>query len=129
MVSYLGIVHKDKGSDYGVSFPDFPGCVTAGKTVEEAYSMAKEALQFHIEGMVEDSLTIPSPMAFEAAKKHEFADGLVATFILEVAVPSSAKRRINVMIDEDVLEAIDSKSHNRSAWLGEAAREKLSRAG
>ena len=34
--TYIGLVHKDAGSDYGVSFPDRPGCVTAGATLEEA---------------------------------------------------------------------------------------------
>ena len=35
-MEYIAYLHKDKGSDYGVSFPDFPGCITAGKTLEEA---------------------------------------------------------------------------------------------
>ncbi len=34
--SYIALLRKDEGSDYGVEFPDFPGCVTAGKTLEEA---------------------------------------------------------------------------------------------
>ena len=33
---YLAVIHKEPGSEYGVSFPDFPGCVTAGKTIDEA---------------------------------------------------------------------------------------------
>ena len=33
---YIGLVHKDPESDYGVSFPDLPGCVTAGHTFEGA---------------------------------------------------------------------------------------------
>ena len=41
--TYIGLVHKDAGSDYGVSFPDLPGCVTAGATLEEAREMAAEA--------------------------------------------------------------------------------------
>lgn len=53
MASYIGIVHKDAGSDYGVSFPDFPGCVTAGTTPDEAGRMAQEALAGHIAVMVE----------------------------------------------------------------------------
>ena len=30
MAEYVALLHRDEGSDYGVSFPDFPGCVTAG---------------------------------------------------------------------------------------------------
>ena len=51
---YIGLIHKDPGSEYGVSFPDFPGCVTAGVSLEEARIMAQEALTLHVEGMLED---------------------------------------------------------------------------
>ena len=43
MTNYIAIIHKDPKSDFGVSFPDFPGCITAGKTIDEAKDMAKEA--------------------------------------------------------------------------------------
>ena len=44
MTSYIALIHKDEGSDYGVSFPDFPGCVTAGASLDEARGMAEEAM-------------------------------------------------------------------------------------
>ena len=53
-MDYIAYLHKDKGSDFGVSFPDFPGCITAGKTLDEAHRMAAEALELHIAGMVEE---------------------------------------------------------------------------
>ena len=59
MPIYIGIIHKEPESDYGVSFPDFPGCVTAGKTLAEAERLAQEALQFHIDGMREDGDALP----------------------------------------------------------------------
>ena len=52
MSQYIGLIHKDADSDYGVSFPDFPGAVTAGSTLDEARAMAEEALPFHIDGMI-----------------------------------------------------------------------------
>ena len=33
---YIALLHKDPKSDYGVSFPDLPGCITAGRTLDEA---------------------------------------------------------------------------------------------
>ena len=33
---YIALVHKDKDTSYGVSFPDVPGCISAGDTFEEA---------------------------------------------------------------------------------------------
>lgn len=30
-MNYVALIHKEEGSDFGVSFPDFPGCITAGR--------------------------------------------------------------------------------------------------
>ncbi|TJU89030.1 MAG: CopG family transcriptional regulator, partial [Mesorhizobium sp.] len=66
MKQYIGLIHKDAGSDFGVSFPDFPGVITAGKDLDDARSMAEEALALHIEGLVEDGDAIPEPSSLEA---------------------------------------------------------------
>lgn len=50
---------EEKG--YVVTFPDLPGCITEGDTLEEAYGMAKEALELHLYGMEEDEDNIPEP--------------------------------------------------------------------
>ncbi len=54
-MDYVAIIHKDLDSDFGVSFSDFPGCITAGRTLDEAKDMALEALSGHIEVMREDA--------------------------------------------------------------------------
>ena len=69
MTSYIGIVHKDNDSDFSVAFPDFPGCVTAGRDLPELKRMAEEALALHIEGMLEDGETIPEPSSLEAVMR------------------------------------------------------------
>ncbi len=65
-MDYIAYLHKDRDSDFGVSFPDFPGCVTAGKTLEEARRMAAEALALHIEGMIEDGDAVPPSSNLDA---------------------------------------------------------------
>jgi predicted RNase H-like HicB family nuclease len=65
-MQYIALIHKDAGSDYGVSFPDIPGVVTAGKSLDDARAMAEEALALHIEGLVEDGEAIPEPSSLEA---------------------------------------------------------------
>ncbi|WP_423787576.1 type II toxin-antitoxin system HicB family antitoxin, partial [Klebsiella pneumoniae] len=57
----MGLIHKDANSDYGVSFPDFPGCATAGTDLDDARRMGQEALVFHIHGIIEDGDEIPQP--------------------------------------------------------------------
>ena len=46
---------------YTVTFPDLPGCITEGETIEEALHMAKEALELHLYGLEEDGDSIPPP--------------------------------------------------------------------
>jgi predicted RNase H-like HicB family nuclease len=77
VTSYIGIVHKDEESDFSLWFPDFPGCVTAGRDLGELKRMAEEALAFHIEGMLEDGEKIPDPSTLEAVMLDEYArDGV-----------------------------------------------------
>ena len=59
-VHYPAVVDKDPDSDYGVVFPDFPGCVSAGSTLDEAMLGAQEALAGHVALMVADSDELPS---------------------------------------------------------------------
>ena len=54
MTAYIALLRKDQRSDYGVDFPDFPGCVTAGRTLDEARRMAGDVLAFHVDGMRHD---------------------------------------------------------------------------
>lgn len=65
MRQHVGLIHKDEASDFGVSFPDFPGVVTAGKNLGESLELAEDALTFHVEGMIEDGQAIPSPTSIE----------------------------------------------------------------
>ena len=61
MTTYIALLRKDPDSDFGVDFPDFPGCITAGSTLEETRPMAQEALEAHIECMLELGQMIPEP--------------------------------------------------------------------
>lgn len=65
MPNYIGLIHKDADSHFGVSFPDFPGVITAGITLDDARGMAEEALALHVEGLVEDGEAIPASSALE----------------------------------------------------------------
>ena len=77
MTSYVALLWKDKKSDHGVMFPDFPGCVTAGRTLDEAKDLAVQALAFHIEGMLEDGEAIPQPSTLDQVMEDaENRDGV-----------------------------------------------------
>ncbi|MHB1302938.1 MAG: type II toxin-antitoxin system HicB family antitoxin [Acidiphilium sp.] len=124
MTSFIALLRKDKDSDYGVEFPDFPGCVTAGATLEEARRMAAEALFLHVEGMAEDGTPMPAPAALDAIMADPDNAEAVA-FLVDTPATSGRAVRINVTLPEDLVQAIDRKSRNRSRFLADAAREKL----
>ncbi len=48
-------------SGYGVYFPDLPGCVASGKTIDQAARIAKDALSMHYYALEEESEEIPEP--------------------------------------------------------------------
>jgi len=118
-MEYIAYLHKDRHSDYGVSFPDFPGCVTAGSTLEEARRMAAEALAFHIAGMREDGETIPEPSTLDDLRDDSAMKGAVA-FLVAVAEPEKTVR-FNVTARESQLAEIDRRAAeaklSRSAFL------------
>src|SRR5258708_2859451 len=128
MRDYVALIHKDEGSDFGVSFPDFPGCVTAGSTLDEARALAVEALAFHIEGMIEEGLDIPTPSTLEAVMTLRTNREGVAVL---VSPPQQAMKteRVNISIPEATLKAIDqyAKKHgfSRSAFLVNAAKRAM----
>ncbi len=119
MASYIGIIHKDQDSDFGVSFPDFPGCISAGSSLDEAGRMAGEALDFHIRGMEEDGEAIPVPMSLEEAQAHEFAQGAVAFIVVRVPDQEGRTVRVNITLKDSELSAIDAA----------AAQARMSRSG
>ena len=123
MTAYVALLRKQPDSDFGVDFPDFPGCITAGETLEDARRMAVEALQFHIEGMIEDGEAIPAPSRLDEIMGDPHHRDAVAVLI-DATVRRPAVR-VNVSLPPDLLEAIDRVTDNRSRFLAEAAREKL----
>jgi len=126
MASYIAVVHKDPKSDYGVSFPDFPGCISAGSTIDEAKDMAQQALPFHIKGMLRDGETIPKPSTLEDIMGDpDYAD---ATAFMVVHIPDVRPKtmRVNITVPEDTLRQIDimakKRGMSRSSFLVHAAR-------
>jgi predicted RNase H-like HicB family nuclease len=85
MAGYIALIHKDAGTSYGVSFPDVPGCISAGDTFEEAIANAAEALVGHFALMRADGDAIPAPRSFEQLKQdREFVDDAADAIITVV---------------------------------------------
>jgi predicted RNase H-like HicB family nuclease len=55
------IVVEDAGSNLAAYVPDLPGCVATGESEEEVGRLIREAIELHLEGLVEDGFPIPEP--------------------------------------------------------------------
>ena len=126
MPSFIGLIHKDADSDFGVSFPDFPGAITAGKTLDEARAMAEEALTLHVEGLTEDGEVLPEPSTLEEVMSDPDNRSGVA-ILVSVKTEQPKAVRVNVTLPEDVLEQIDryAEAHGftRSGLLARAVKK------
>ena len=52
---------EEDGGGYLIEFPDLPGCVAVGDTIEETQREIQEAIEFHLEGLRADGLPVPEP--------------------------------------------------------------------
>lgn len=87
---YIACLHQERKSDYGVSFPDFPGCITTAPALDEAKRLAVEALEFHIRGMLEDGDPVPVPSSLDRLARDPAIGGAVA-FLVTVEVPGKGE--------------------------------------
>ena len=128
MRQYIALIHKEADSDYGVSFPDLPGAITAGRNLDEARQMATEALAFHLEGLTKDGEPAPEPSSLEEIMSVKQNKDGVAVLI---AAPDAEIRsvRINVTMPADVLDQIDRyaerEGFTRSGFLAQAAKKAM----
>lgn len=128
MNRYIAVIRKDANTCYGVDFPDFPGCISAGDTMEEALANAREALALVLDEMAKDGKAPPAPSDLDTVQRDRHNRGGLAVLIdapeaVGKAVP------ITATIDEFLLKRIDRVAKNRSQFLADAARAELARRG
>ena len=112
-----------------VVFPDFPGCVSAGKNFEESIRMAHAALSGHIECMKDAGLKIPNPSSLKLIKQKwtEWKDWKNSeyTTALIALIPCHETRKYTISMDSSLMARIDAVTKNRSAFFAKAAQEYL----
>ena len=127
---YVALIHKAKrkGADYGVIFPDFPGCVFGGQTLEQALENARDGILFHIEGMLGEGEALPHATSLETIQANaHYAQG--TPFLIRVLTPTGHLKRLNISMDANLVAAIDLAARrlgkNRSEFLSDVARQML----
>ena len=128
---YVSFIHRDEAG-FGVSFPDFPGCVSVGAMIDDAVRRGSEALAFHVEGLVDSGEVIPPPRLIDAIKTDpELADWRrdANLVLIPLLLDRGSSRRVNISLDRGLLEAIDDEARQRrmtrSAFLATAARREI----
>ncbi|WP_411705635.1 type II toxin-antitoxin system HicB family antitoxin [Edaphovirga cremea] len=129
----IAIEAGDAQHAYGVTVPDLPGCFSAGDTLDEAISAAKEAITGHIELLVEMGQDIPAVSSVgELAKSHEFAGYTWAVVDIDVSRLLGGSEKINVTLPKSLIDRIDRcvathpEFKSRSGFLAEAALSQIS---
>jgi predicted RNase H-like HicB family nuclease len=112
---------------WGVSVPDLPGCFSAGDTMDEAMENARQAIDQHVEIMIEDGAAIPSARTLALLQADPAYSGWVwAVVDVPVGKYLGPAEKINITVPRLVLARIDeyAKTHgmSRSGFLVEAAR-------
>lgn len=64
-MKYLVVIEKTQ-TGYSAYSPDVLGCVSTGATLEEVNENMQEAIEFHINGLIEEGLEIPQPSTYSA---------------------------------------------------------------
>lgn len=120
---------------YGVIFPDIPGCISAGDTLDEAIANAHEALEGYMEFLFDDGDPVPKAGSIEEHQKNPAYAGHVWALVDFDLTPYLGKsQKINVTLPDRLIKRIDevvfANPHygSRSGFLAKAALDELNTA-
>jgi predicted RNase H-like HicB family nuclease len=130
---YVAVVEKETDSAFGVWFPDVEGCFSAGETLEEAVVNAAAALRQHTEALESAGRQLAPARVADAVFRDKDVKAAIKGGAVLFAVPLLADAgrtvRINISLDKALVEQIDdaasSRGLTRSAFIAQAAREKI----
>ena len=130
-MQFLVVLHTETDrTDYGVTVPDLPGCVSAGDTLEQALANAGEAILGHLEVMVEDGKPVPEPNSMVPSLGSGQMIGAVKINLAELEALRETVR-LNISMARRTLERIDEAAKlagtTRSGFLTMAALAHINR--
>ncbi len=126
------VLHKDAESDFGVTVPDLPGCFSAGRTIDEALSAAREAIELHLEGLAAEGCALPHAGRIDDYQaRREYRGGIWAIVSVAADTLRGKALRLNVTMPQRVVEAVDryaaENGETRSGLLTRAVSAYLGR--
>ncbi|HVY58917.1 MAG TPA: type II toxin-antitoxin system HicB family antitoxin [Xanthobacteraceae bacterium] len=133
---YVALIDGKAGA-YGVVVPDLPGCTAQGATLDEAFANAVAAVRDWAQDALNDGEKLPAARRAETLRQDReiakaLADG-AAIVLVPLVLDAGRNQKANLSIDAGLLAAIDeaaaAQGLTRSAYLANAAREKISKEG
>ncbi|MBH1970871.1 type II toxin-antitoxin system HicB family antitoxin [Moraxellaceae bacterium AER2_44_116] len=129
MLYPIAIELGDDTHAYGVTVPDIEGCFSAGDTMEESLNNVREAIEFHLEGLVEDGQEIPLPTDMAKHQQNpDFAVNYIWAIVdIDVSRFMGKAEKINVTLPSRLIHLIDnrvtkdSRYKSRSGFLAAGA--------
>lgn len=129
-IFYPAIFEPNGQGDFGISFPDLPGCISMGSSIEESLNNARESLGFHISSMLADGDELPEPSSPDAIDLSDYEHGAFQTFI-ELYMPPLMDKQANRAVAKNVTlpywlkKAAEDRGINFSQILVSALKEEL----
>ena len=128
MAQVIATIHEEDGT-FGVSFPDFPGCITTAATLDDALFRAQQVINFHVEGMAMDNEAMPElrSAARLQVEETEWLEG-ASLAVVPFDLPGKAQR-VNITIDGNLLKRVDHAAQvagqSRSGFIASAVSQKM----
>jgi predicted RNase H-like HicB family nuclease len=127
-------LHTDDGKRYGVTVPDLPGCFSTGDSFDDAIDNAREAIDGHVELLIEGGEGVPEVHPIDAhINDKSYANALWAVIEVPVERYFGPAEKINITVPALTLKRIDEfavqRGESRSGFLVRAAEESMRKAG
>jgi predicted RNase H-like HicB family nuclease len=123
---YPILIRKSRRT-FGVTVPDLPGCTSAGGSIEDAIGQVREAMELHLQGLIEGGDVPPDPTPIDTLQADpEHAGGICWALVrIEPAALSSRPKKVLISLPETLLVAMDAyaerEGETRSGLIARAA--------
>src|SRR5487761_1982505 len=126
----IAIETGDTKHAFGVVVPDLPGCFSAGDTLDDALTNAREAMLLHLEGLLDDGQPFPAPTPIEQLqKKRNYRGWTWAVVDIDASVLVDKAVRINHTLPQRIHREVDAharkQGETRSGFLARAALDAM----
>lgn len=127
---YPALFHKAEEGGFWVSFPDLPECLTQGENMEDAYSMAIDALGLALEDRIREKY-IPTPSTIDTIEYDSNTYPVIIEFDLDLYRRRTNSKAVKKTLSIPAWLNEEAMAHdiNFSAVLQEALKQELRRLG